>query len=78
MLEQLRDKNEHLIELNKNNPGVLEKQLLIKKLLKNKDCFFKMNIETAYSILKDLEIDNIKDTYSDLIDIKNYPLDNEI
>ena len=56
MLLKLKKKNEELILQYANNQRKLEKQLLIKKLLSEKNCFLQMNIETAYSILRDLEL----------------------
>ena len=73
MLEKIKKLNEQLIEKYKNDLQQLEKQLLIKRILSEKNCFFKMNIETAYSILKDLEVkeDCLKEIYCELIDYKN-------
>lgn len=47
-----------------------EKHLLIKKMLNDKQCFFKINIETAYALLRELEIpeNNLKSIYLELID----------
>ncbi len=69
MIEKLRDINEKLISLNKNNEKELKKQILIKKILKEKDCFLKMSIENAYSILRDLKIseENLKKVYLELV-----------
>ncbi len=69
MIEKLRDINEKLISLNKNNEKELKKQILIKKILKENDCFLKMSIENAYSILRDLKIseENLKKVYLELV-----------
>ena len=69
MIEKLRDINEKLISLNKNNEKELKKQILIKKILKENDCFLKMSIEDAYSILRDLKIseENLKKVYLELV-----------
>ncbi len=56
MIEKLRIINDKLIILNKNNKDNLKKYELIKKLLSDPDCFKKMNIESAYALLRDLEI----------------------
>ncbi len=74
MIEKLRNINQKLIILNQNNEALLNKYKLIEKLLSDDKCFFKINIEEAYSILRDLQIDekDIKNIYEDLIDIKNY------
>lgn len=72
MIEKLKQINNKLIEISINNPEELKKQKLIKKMLEEKNCFLKMNIEQAYSILKDLNIPNneIKDVYFNLIDFE--------
>lgn len=65
MLEKLREINNKLLEINPTN----KKQQLIKKLLQNKDCFLKINITDAYSILDDLKIpdEKKKEVYLELI-----------
>lgn len=74
IIENLKTLNSKLIKYYENDEFNLKKQLLIQKLLKEPNCFFKMKIETAYVILKDLKIpnDSIKETYMELIDVKNY------
>lgn len=69
MIEKLKCINEKLIKLNKNNDEELKKQLLIKKILEEKDCFLKISIEAAYSILRDLKIpeEDLKKVYIELI-----------
>ena len=69
MIEKLKSINEKLIKLNKNNDEELKKQLLIKKILEEKDCFLKISIEDAYSILRDLKIseEDLKKVYIELI-----------
>ena len=61
MIEQLRLKAQELQAINK------EKYKLISSILEEDDCFNKMSIETAYSILKDLEVDNIDKVYIELM-----------
>lgn len=65
MLEKLREINNKLLELEPTN----KKQQLVKKLLQNEDCFLKINIIDAYSILDDLKIpdEKKKEVYLDLI-----------
>lgn len=65
MLKKLREINERLLEVNPFD----RKQQIIKNLLQNNECFFKMNINVAYSILGDLKIsdDKKKDVYLELI-----------
>ena len=73
MIEKLQMINSKLIQLNENNEINLKKYKLIEKILNDDKCFFKMNIESAYSILRDLEIpeSDLKTVYMNLIDIKN-------
>ena len=56
MIEELQMINYVLIEKNKNNPELLKKYELIKKILDAKDPFMNMPIEYAYSILRDLGV----------------------
>ena len=74
MLEKLRELNLKLIDSYQNNEEKLKKQLIIQKMLSFKNCFLQMDIETAYSVLKDLTLpkESIKEVYKELIDIKNY------
>ena len=73
MIEKLKLLNNKLIELNIDNEINLKKYKLIKKILSDDRCFFKMEIEYAYSILRDLGIQesNLKKVYIELIDAKN-------
>ena len=69
MIEKLQNITEKYIEINKNNPIELKKYELIKKILQQKDCFLNMDIEHAYSILRDLGIQDseLKSIYIQLI-----------
>lgn len=51
-----------------------QKYQTIANILKNDNCFFEMDIESAYSILKDLNVkeSDINKVYLDLIKIENY------
>ena len=71
MIEKLKIINEKYIEEYKENSHELKKYELIRKILNEKDCFLKMNIEYAYAILRDLKIpeDKIKKVYFELISI---------
>ncbi len=71
MIEDLKNINEKYIEKYKENPKELKKYEIIKKILNEKDCFIKMNIEYAYAILRDLKIpeDQIRNVYLELISI---------
>ena len=74
MLEKLRELNLKLIDNYQNDEEKLKKQLIIQKMLSFKNCFLQMDIETAYSVLRDLTLpkESIKEVYKELIDIKNY------
>ena len=69
MIKELIKINDRLIEINKNNPKELKKHLLIKEILKDDNCFLKMDIEYAYSILRDLKFpeEDLKKVYLKLI-----------
>lgn len=73
MLNELRTLNETYIKKASNN-NELKKQMLIKELLKNDKCFFKISIKDAYSILRDLKIkqDKLKIVYEKLIEESNF------
>lgn len=74
MLEKLRVINSKLIELYTSDEVKLKKHKLIEKILSDEKCFFKMSIEQAYAVLRDLGLreEDLKDIYSELIDIKNF------
>ena len=74
MIEELKTINETLLLNNQNNPTNLKKYQLIKQILNNPNCFFKIDIKYAYSILKDLQIneDKIESTYLELINYNNF------
>lgn len=69
MINKLIEINKKLIITYNDNSQELEKQLLIKKILNTKNCFSKMNVTSAYAILRDLTIpeDNLKEVYKKLI-----------
>ena len=71
MIDKLKELNLKLINDYQNDETRLKSQLLIQKMLENQHC---LDIETAYSILRDLTIPDeyIKEVYKSLIDIKNY------
>lgn len=73
MIEKLKEINNKLIEINKGNEEEFKKQKTIQKLLKQENLFFKISIEYAYAILRDLQIpeSDIKTLYMELIDVKN-------
>lgn len=69
MIEKLQLLNDNFIATLQNNPQELKKHQLIKDILNNKDCFLNMEIEVAYSILRDLQIPEteLKKIYLELI-----------
>ncbi len=72
MIKELRDKNELFIVKYANNKRKLNKYLLIANILKEDQCFFKININDAFNILKDLEISNYEEYYISLINYNVY------
>lgn len=74
MVEKLRELNEKLINNYQDDTVNLEKQKLIKEILNEDKFIFKIDIETAYAILRDLTIkeEDLEKVYSELIDINNY------
>lgn len=56
MLEKLQKINVSLMEHYKNDEKNLKIQKTISKILETEDCFFKMSIEQAFSILRELKI----------------------
>ena len=73
MIEKLKMLNDKLIELNIENEENVKKYKLIQKILSDDKCFFKIQIEYAYAILRDLGIqeNDLKKVYMELIDAKN-------
>lgn len=69
MLEKLRILNKKFIE-----ESGMEKYSVIDKILADDKCFFKMSVEEAYAILRDLGIEeeSIRKVYLELIDTKNF------
>ena len=74
MLDKLKKITDKYINLNKDNEHELKKYKLIKEILKDEQCFFKIDIESAYAILRDLGIkeENLQEIYKELIDIKYF------
>lgn len=69
MLERLIETNnyiiEHTLDLEKK-----KKHQLIKQVLEDKQCFLKIDIETSYAILRELNVkeEDLKNIYLNLID----------
>ena len=72
MLDHLKSINNKLLVKYENNPQKFEIQLMISNFLKHNDCFFRISIEDAFNILKNLEIVNYKETYMNLISYDKY------
>ena len=72
MVEQLKEINNKYIEIYNNNPKELEKHIMIKEMLEKKDIFLNLEIEIAYSILRDLGIpeEELKNVYVKLLSNK--------
>lgn len=68
MLEKLKEINVKIIEQCSDDEEK-SKQLLIQKILDEDNCFMKMNVDVAYAILRELNIDEsmLKETYLELI-----------
>ncbi len=64
MQDKLKELATKMIEVSEDK----EKYMLIKNILEDKNCFLKMEIETAFSILRDLNIEekHLEDTYNEL------------
>ena len=54
MIQELRNKNELLLKSVNKNEDLYIRLVIIKKILLDEKCFFKMNIDDAYNILLDL------------------------
>lgn len=70
MIEKLRKINEDILNTSKDE-SVLNKNRIIKTIMLDDNCFFKMSIEDAYAILRDLGIpeSDVKYIYLKVIDI---------
>jgi len=54
MRKKLIEMNEVIISNNQDDSDLLKRHLLIRNILNEKNCFLKMSMKEAYSILKDL------------------------
>lgn len=77
-METLKRKVEELIDeiniaedIDEETHKKLNKLFLIKGILEDSMCFFQMSIDDAYNILEDLEVQNIKEKYLELVSAKN-------
>ena len=69
MINKLREINNKLLNIYDINSDKYKKQLQIKNILVDDGCFYRIKIETAYSILRDLGIaeSDLKSVYKQLI-----------
>lgn len=69
MINKLREINNKLLNIYDINSDKYKKQLQIKNILVDDGCFYRIKIETAYSILRDLAIaeSDLKSVYKQLI-----------
>ena len=74
MFNKLKNINEQLLNIYQDNEPERVKQNLIKLVFQNPNCFFEIDINIAYSILRVLKIPEteLKTVYLELIDSKNY------
>lgn len=65
--------NNKILESNLT-PKERKKHLLIKKILEDKKCFFKMKITSSYQLLRDLKIkeEYLEKIYKELIDFNSF------
>lgn len=70
MIEKLRSINEDILATSKDEE-TLNKHMIIKIILLDDNCFFKMSVEDAYAIMRDLGIpeSELKYMYLKLVDI---------
>lgn len=73
MIDKLRMINEDILSTTKDE-NVLNKHTIIKTILLDDNCFFKIGIEDAYAILRDLGIpeSDLKYLYLKLVDVKEW------
>ncbi len=54
MIDKLIEINEKLLFKYKNDKKLFDKHIFINRILKEENCFKKIDIKTAFSLLKDL------------------------
>ena len=69
LIDKLIAENNKIIE-ETNDKDKKEKHMLIKKILEDRECFLKMDIETSYALLRELDVPEIalKEVYLELIE----------
>lgn len=74
LIDELKVMNYSMIDCLKGKGISVKKNELIKEILKDEACFFKMNKEEALIVLRDLNVSNemLEETYKKLIDRQEY------
>ena len=69
LLDKLRDQNTKLLYISEknNDQSAISKHLVIKELLKFDNCFQRLSIEEARTILETLKVTDWKQTYAQLL-----------
>ena len=75
MINRLRKKNQELMQQYHNEKDDKNEtiQKIINQIISDNDCFFKMTIEQAYTIFRELKVkeNNFKNLYIELTKPKN-------
>ena len=74
LIDELKVMNYSMIDCLKGKGISVKKNELIKEILKDEACFFKMNKEEALIVLRNLNVSNemLEETYKKLIDRQEY------
>ena len=72
MIDYLKSITDKFISIYEDNPNELKKYKIIKELLNKKDIFLNIDIDYAYSILRDLKIpeQELRNVYVKLVSNK--------
>lgn len=72
MMNKLREQNKLMLYKysKENNAKEIAKHTIIGELLKSDDCFQKLSLDEAYTILKSLNVDDWKEMYVKLVNKK--------
>lgn len=68
LIDELKVMNYSIIDCLKNKGASVRRNEIIKEILKDETCFFRINKDQAFVILKDLKVsdDKLEDTYQEL------------
>ena len=74
MIQELRNRVDILLDNVKDNELLFTKLTIIKKILSDEKCFFKMPIDDAYNILLDLNYtkDEALNIYKQLVSFEEF------